>query len=175
MKIISTLAIVTLGSGLALFAQSPDKMHMKSADHKFAMEASQGGMAEVELGQLALKNADNQKVKDFGQKMVDDHSKAGDELKQLAMKDNITLPSAVSSKDQALITRLSSLHGAAFDKAYISAMVKDHETDIAEFEKEASHGQDSDLKEFASKTLPTLKSHLEMAKEAATAVGASTR
>jgi putative membrane protein len=142
-------------------------------DESFARSAGQGGMAEVKLGQLASEKAQNPKVKEFGQKMVGDHSKAGDELKSVAAKKNVTLPSDVTSKDQALAMRLSGLSGDAFDKAYISAMVKDHETDVAEFQKEADKGQDPDFKAFAGKTLPTLQEHLRMAREAASAVGAT--
>jgi putative membrane protein len=105
--------------------------------------------------------------------MVKDHGKAGDELKSIAGQKSISLPGEITTKDQALKTHLSSLSGDAFDKAYMSAMVKDHQTDIAEFEKEANSGTDSDLKSFASKTLPTLKEHLSLAKNTADSVGAS--
>jgi len=159
---ILTIAVLTAGSLSAATYGN---------DQQFAKKAAQGGDAEVQLGQLAVSKAENQKVKDFGQKMVDDHSKAGDKLKAIASKENITLPSGLAPKDQALLTRLSKLSGAAFDKAYMSAMVRDHETDIAEFQSEASNGTDSDLKDFASTTLPTLKEHLSLAKDAATAVG----
>jgi predicted outer membrane protein len=80
--------------------------------------------------------------------------------------------SKLTAKDQALVNRLSGLSGDAFDKAYIGAMVKEHETDIAEFEREANSGKDDDFKSFASKTLPTLKEHLQMAKDAASTIGA---
>jgi len=137
---------------------------MKSADATFAMKAAQGGMAEIKLGQLAVEKASNPGVKSFGQKMVDDHSKANDELKSVAAKDNMTLPATLSAKDQALYNKLSALSGPAFDKAYMKAMVKDHEEDIKEFQKEASKGTNPGIKNFASATLPTLQEHLELAK-----------
>jgi putative membrane protein len=150
--------------GIASAASNPDQT--------FVTKAAQGGAAEVKLGQLAASKGKNQKVKDFGQKMVDDHSKAGDELKGIAQKNGATVPGDITAKDNSLVNRLSGLSGDDFDKAYMSAMVKDHETDIAEFQREADKGGDADIKAFASKTLPTLRDHLQMAKDAASAVGA---
>jgi putative membrane protein len=141
---------------------------VSSADKKFAMEAAQGGLAEVELGHLAAQKGQNDKVKQFGQRMVDDHGKANDQLKTLAAKDNITLPTSINAKDQALKDKLSGLSGADFDKTYMQAMVKDHQKDINEFQKEANNGSNADLKAFAAQTLPTLQEHLRMAQEAQT-------
>ncbi len=166
MKRFATFALIIAGSAAGLAAAG-----IARSDQTFATKAAAGGMAEVQLGQLAVSKTTNQQVKDFGQKMVDDHSKANDELKSLAAQENISLPSKPSSKDQALMSRLSGLSGSAFDKAYMSAMVKDHEEDISEFQKEANSGADSGLKNFASKTLPTLKEHLRMAKQTAQAAG----
>jgi len=143
-----------------------------SADQQFMMKAAQGGLAEVEMGKLAKDHASSQNVKDFGQNMVDDHSKANDELKDLASKKNVTLPTDVDAKDKATMDRLSALNGAAFDKAYMRHMVSDHKKDISEFQKEASSGSDTDVKSWASKTLPTLQHHLQMAEDAAKAVNA---
>jgi len=97
--------------------------------------------------------------------MVDDHSKANDELKRVASQKGITVPSSVDRKERATIDRLSKLNGDAFDRAYMQDMVKDHQEDVAEFKKEASSGADSDVKAFASKTLPTLEEHLKMAED----------
>jgi len=141
-------------------------------DQSFATSAAQGGMAEVKLGHLASEKGQSSKVKNFGEQMVTDHSKANAELTSIVQKKGITVPTDLSSKDQALMTRLSSLSGDAFDKAYMSAMVNDHEKDIAEFQKEADSGRDPDLKSFAGKTLPTLQEHLRMAKDAAATVDA---
>ncbi len=188
MKTLNIVSI-TLLAGMALLAQdstgkmdSASKMGKMGAskmgsmqDQKFAKNAAAGGMAEVQLGQLALTKAENQKVKDFGQKMVDDHTKANDDLKAVAAQKNMTLPTTVMPKDQALMDKLSKMSGASFDKAYMSAMMKDHQKDISDFQQEANSGQDSDLKAFAAKTLPTLKSHMDMAKDASSAVGASAR
>ncbi|MCA1609562.1 MAG: DUF4142 domain-containing protein [Acidobacteria bacterium] len=134
----------------------------KSADSKFVMDAAKGGMAEVEMGRMAADKASNADVKQFGQKMVDDHSKAIDELKQVATAKGMTLPSAVDPAHKAAMDKMAKLSGAAFDKAYVADMVKDHKKDVADFKKEASSGKDPDVKAFASKTLPTLQEHLKM-------------
>jgi putative membrane protein len=136
-----------------------------AGDSHFAREAAQGGMAEVKLGQLAQDKGSNDTVKSFGKRMVDDHSKANDKLKDVASKENMTLPTDVSSKDKATYDRLSKLSGAAFDRAYAKDMVKDHQTDVAAFQKEANGGKSDSLKSFASETLPTLQDHLKEAKQ----------
>jgi putative membrane protein len=141
------------------------------ADTHFAKEAAQGGMAEVKLGQLAQDKGSSDSVKSFGKRMVDDHSKAGDKLKDAASRESITLPTEISAKDQATYDRLSKLNGTAFDRAYARDMVKDHEADIAAFQKEANGGKDDSMKSFASDTLPTLQDHLKEAKEMMKAVG----
>jgi putative membrane protein len=138
---------------------------LDAADKHFMKEAAQGGMAEVQLGQLATQNAKSDEVKQFGQRMVDDHSKANDQLKQIAEQKGVTLPTDLSSKDKAEKDRLSKLQGEAFDRAYMQAMVTDHKKDVAEFKKEASNAKDSDVKNFASQTLPTLEDHLKQAQQ----------
>ena len=137
------------------------------ADHRFAMEAAEGGIMEVELGKLASQKAENPDVKSFAQRMVDDHGKANDELKSIASSKNITLPdeSTVKTKHKAMLDRMEKMSGAAFDKAYMADMVKDHNKDVAAFEREANGGKDAELKAFASKTLPTLKEHQKLAKD----------
>jgi putative membrane protein len=136
---------------------------MGSADQTFVTKAAHGGLAEVKLGTLATQKAANADVKAFGQQMVDDHSKANDELKQLASTKGITLPTDIDAKDQATYDRLSKLSGAEFDRAYMQHMVADHRTDVAEFRHESQRGEDSDVKAWAGKTLPTLEHHLQMA------------
>jgi putative membrane protein len=140
-------------------------------DADFAKEAAQGGMAEVKLGQLAEDKGTSDQVKAFGKRMVDDHSKAGDNLKAAATQSSITLPDGISAKDQALYDRLSKLSGTEFDQAYAKAMLHDHMHDIAAFRSESNNGKDANLKQFASTTLPTLQSHMKDARAMATAVG----
>ncbi len=129
---------------------------------KFANEAAQGGMAEVEMGRLAVAHATNPEVKQFGQRMVDDHIRANTEFMQLAGRKNMQLPREVSSEQKERMDKLSKRSGADFDKAYVDAMVEDHENDVKEFEEQSKNGTDADIKQFAAKTLPTLKQHLEM-------------
>jgi len=141
-------------------------------DQPFVTEAAQGGMSEVELGRLATKQAKSKAVKAFGQHMIGDHSKANDELKQLAAKKKWDLPNDVGAENKATMDRLSKLSGEAFDKAYMSDMVEDHVKDVSAFEKESKSAKDPDLKAWAGKTLPTLRHHLSMARETAAKVGA---
>lgn len=144
---------------------------MKTGDAAFASKAAQGGLAEVQLGKLAAEKASNADVKAFGQQMVDDHSKANDQLKSVAEKDNMTLPTAPNAKQQAMYTKLQALSGAAFDKAYVSGMVKDHEEDVKEFQKEANSGKNPDIKSFAAETLPIIQGHLAKIKSIQSKVG----
>lgn len=136
---------------------------LSASDEHFVKKAAEGGMAEVELGQLAQQKAESSDVKQFAQRMVDDHSKANDQLKQLAQQNGVTLPTSLSAKDQADKDRLSKLSGEQFDKAYMHHMVMDHKKDVAEFKKESTSAQDPSVKSFASQTLPTLQSHLQEA------------
>jgi len=133
------------------------------SDNEFAKIAAEGGLAEVKLGQLAEEKGSLQTVKDFGKRMVTDHSKADDGLKAAVSKDKIVLPSEMSAKDQAVYNRLSKLSGEAFDRAYARDMVRDHSADIAAFRHEANYGKDASIKGFASQTLPTLEDHLKQA------------
>ena len=121
---------------------------------------------EVELGKIAQEKSQNAKVKDFGAMMVTDHSKANDELKQLAMSKNVSLPDAPLPKHQDKIDRLKEKSGADFDKAYMDMMVSDHKEDIDEFQDAADEKNgDADVKAFASKTLPVLQAHLQAAEQ----------
>jgi putative membrane protein len=142
-----------------------------SPDTAFAQEAAIGGMAEVELGNLAKEKAASTDVKQFGERMVTDHSKANDELKQWAQQKNVTLPAELDAKHKALRDRLAKLSGAAFDKAYMREMVSDHQHDVAAFKKESTSGKDADLKAWAGKTLPTLQEHMKMAHDTASKIG----
>jgi putative membrane protein len=170
MKQLHTLLACAAAVLLPVFAQTQSANRLAKPDSDWAMKAAQGGMAEVKLGQLAAEKGTNQSVKDFGQTMVTDHTKANNELMRIAGTKGITLPSSLDSKDQSTYDKLSKLSGAEFDREYISDMIKDHKTDISEFEKESKSGGDADLKNFATTTLPTLKHHLEMAESAQTAV-----
>jgi putative membrane protein len=143
--------------------EQPGMTNMAAADRDFLMDAAMGGMLEVELGRLATQQGTSDAVKQFGQRMVDDHSKANEELMSLAQSKGITLPTTIDEKHKKDMTKLSGLSGAEFDREYSKMMLSDHRKDVSEFEKQSTRGTDADLKAFASKTLPTLQEHLRMA------------
>jgi putative membrane protein len=121
----------------------------------------------VALGSLAAQQGTNPDVKNFGTRMTNDHGKANDELKALATNKGLSLPTELDAEHKSKQDELSKKSGKDFDKAYMDDMVKDHEKDVAEFQKESTSAQDPDLKAWVTKTLPTLQDHLKMAKETA--------
>ncbi len=137
--------------------------NLSAADKDFVMKAAQGGMAEVQLGQTAQSKATDPDVQAFARKMVDDHSKANDELKQLATTKGLALPADLDAVHKKVVDEISGKSGKGFDKAYMSAMVNDHEKTVKLLQKESKSAQDADLKSWASKTLPTVEEHLNMA------------
>jgi len=157
-------------SGGANTASMQSAAKVSSADKSFVEKAAIGSMAEVQMGRLAQQKAGSDQVKQFGTRMVDDHSKANDDLKQVASHKGITLPSDLDAKHKNKMAKLEKLSGAQFDRAYMDDMVADHKEDVAEFQKQSSSGKDGDLKGFASKTLPTLQDHLKMAQSTQAAV-----
>jgi putative membrane protein len=130
-------------------------------DADWAVEAANGGMAEVEMGKLAQQKATNERLKNFGSMMVSDHSKAGDQLKQIATRKNITLPASLSDKEQKHLDELNKKSGKDFDKEYIDMMVDDHKKDVDKFKKGSNDLKDPDLKNFAAQTLPIIQMHLD--------------
>jgi putative membrane protein len=151
-----------LGTGAILRADD-----LSSQDKEFVATAASAGMLEVQLGQFAAQNASNGEVKKFGAHMVDDHSRANEELKTLAAEKSIEIPGDLSDKHKEVRDRLEKLSGGDFDKAYVAQMVEDHQKVVSAFEKEASDGGNDALKGFAQKTLPVLRHHLEMAQDLA--------
>jgi putative membrane protein len=142
-----------------------------SPDSSFFKNAAEGGMSEVELGQLAQTKASNPAVKDFGAMMVKDHSAANVKLKALAASERVSLPDSPSMMEKASRTKLNMLSGDSFDKSYIKGMIDDHKEDINEFQKEVSEGKDPQAKAFASATLPTLQMHLQKIQSIAVSAG----
>ena len=137
----------------------------KITDEQFVAKAASGGSTEVEAGKLALRNSQTNEVKTFAQRMVDDHSRANQQLLTLAGKKQIRVPKTIDPKHQAALDRLGRLNGSDFDKAYAEQMVKDHKETIELFEAESRDGKDVELKAFALQTLPILKSHQKMARD----------
>ena len=134
-----------------------------SADAPFIGTAAMDGLAEIEHGRLAARNASSPAVKQFAARMVDDHSKAGEELKKLAAQKEVTLATRLDDQHRSMQGKLAGLKGAAFDKAYVDHMVAAHLKAVALFQQQAKDGQDPDVKAWAAKTLPTLQEHLKMA------------
>lgn len=138
------------------------KMIMVGDDaKKFSKEAAEGGMMEVQLGKIAMKNSETQAIKDFGKMMVDDHTKINNDLKDLAAKKMVDLPSLVSDSQQKEIDKLTKETGKTFDKDYVSMMIKDHKDDINAFKKAEDKISDGDYKNFIANALPTLQKHLD--------------
>lgn len=141
-------------------------MMLNSMDKKFMMEAAMGGKAEVAMARLALERSSSDSVKQYAQKMIDDHTKAGEELMQVATMKGITLPMEPDAKHKAMLAKMQGMSGAEFDSMYIKmAGVKDHEKMEKLFMSESTKGKDADTKGFAAKTLPTVQEHLRMARE----------
>ncbi len=136
-------------------------MAVDEGDAKFAVDAANGGMAEVALGKLAEGKAVNAKVKEFAAMMIADHSKANDELMALAQSKNITLPQAVSTEKQSVMDNLTKKSGSEFDKAYVDQMIEDHKKTISMYEDASKNLKDADMKAFVDSKLPTVKAHLE--------------
>jgi len=156
---------LTSGSWAVLVHQDSVKDRNSMINERFAKEAAKAGLAEIKLGKLAEGKGSSETVKNFGSKMVADHSKAAEELAAAAKKENLTLPSELSPKDQATYDKLSNLSGAEFDRAYAREMVRDHQADLAAFQREANTGKDDAIKNVASQTVPMIQEHLNQAKE----------
>jgi len=160
--------VALIGAGMLLIATHA-RAEISSADQTFAAKAATGGQAEVVLGRIATEKASSQQVRQFGQQMVTDHSQANQELQAIAKQKNLTLPTKPDSATAATQQRLQASSGSAFDSAYARDMVQDHQQDVADFQKEATSGQDPELKAFAQKYLPILQHHLQMAQQINTA------
>lgn len=137
-----------------------------AVDGAFVNAAAVGGITEVKLGQLASSNGESASVKSFGQHMVEDHTKANDELAGIAKAKGVVPPALPDKAHQAIVNKFSGLKGAAFDKAYWKQMHADHVKTVALFERESAAGKDAEIKGFATRTLPTLNMHLQMVQDA---------
>lgn len=166
------LSLLSLGAAVAAFcvfttttaaAADENRGQLDSKDYKFATEAVRANTEEITLGQLAAQKASSTAVQQFAQRMVQDHTKANQQLTQIVSQKGATLPATTTTGEERESDRLAKLSGADFDKAYMSRMVKDHKKDVKEFQKAANDAQDPDIKNFAATTLPTLQEHLQMA------------
>lgn len=155
------LGLVTVAFGQDDKGKSKDKA---KGDAKFVQQAAMAGNAEVKMGQLAVEKATNDDVKKFAQQMIDDHTKANDELKTAAQQKNMDVPTDLG-KHQKDYDKLSAMSGSDFDKAYVDSQVKAHKEVVAMFQKQSEKGDDADLKAWAAQKLPTLQMHLQHAQD----------
>jgi len=168
-KAINDSTINTMNDSSNTMAPGGDTTHYSStplekADGHFVVNAADGGMTEVAASQLAQSSATDQRIKDFANMMVNDHTKAGDQLKKLAAAKNLVVPATISDKNQKNIDDLSKKTGTDFDKAYVNMMLKDHKKVVDMFKKEGDDAKDPDLKSWVNSTLPTLQMHLDSIK-----------
>jgi len=162
-----------LSSSLAIAAQSETHQQhgrLTEKDYRFVTEASQGGMFEVQTGELARQKGGMQAVRDFGERMVTDHGKANEQLKEIATRKGAVLESSMAHKQQSQLEDLRKTTGKDFDQAYVKDMVKDHRKDVKEFQNAAKDLSDPELRAFAQNTLPVLERHLRMAEDLEAAV-----
>ncbi len=158
--------ILTGVAAVALLAQPVlAQERLADVDRDFATEAAQGGLFEVRLGKLASQRSQTPEIQEFGQRMVDDHGRANDKLVEIVRQKDIDLPQTLFDDAQQTYEDFQERSGEDFDEAYIDEMVSDHEDDVDAFESYVEDGEDADLLSFAEQTLPTLKEHLELARQ----------
>ena len=157
------LTIAAFAAGVLGLAASHALAAPSADDNVLATKAAQGGIAEIQVGTLAQQNASSPQVKQFGQMLVTDHTKANQQLQQIAQEEGITLPVAPGTEDAQQSQKLQSLTGKDFDDQFVQNEVDDHKQAIAEFQKEAQSGSDPALKAFAQQTIPVLQKHLQAA------------
>ena len=133
----------------------------KAKDAEFLVNAASINMEEIQLGELAQQQAATQEIRDLGKMMVDDHKKCLSETQALAASKSITLPSSLTKEGQDDYDKLMKETGTDFDKKYANMMVDGHKDAISKFEKASTDAQDGDIRNFASKTLPQLRAHLD--------------
>ena len=156
--------LVVWGGMAAAQATATKPAARASAAHNFMVKAAQANMAEVELGKLAAEKGQSDEVKRYGQHMVDDHGKANKELQDLAQQEGATLPTYTDKAHQAAKARLEKLSGEAFDRAFATQMVKDHQLAVGLFRSQSRAGSDPEVKAWAAKMLPNLEEHLKQAR-----------
>jgi putative membrane protein len=139
--------------------------NLSAEDKTFVMKAAEGGMAEVRLGRTAQSKSQNADVQAFAKRMVDDHSKANDELKQLATTKGLALPTDLDTEHKKVVGEISGKSGKNFDRSYMNEMVGDHDRTLKALQDASTNAKDADIKNWASKTLPIVQEHLRMAKE----------
>lgn len=140
---------------------------LSSTDRQFMMKAAMMDMAEIQTGRLAVSQGASESVRQFGQRMIDDHTRTSQQLMQMASAAGFTPPQTLDAKHQAVAAKLARLTGAEFDRAYMKQMVKDHQEAVSLYQRQSTRGTMADLRSFASATLPALREHLTMARSMA--------
>lgn len=159
----ATAAAAFFATGTALAKDQAQANGPAKSDVREMKKLAQDNLAEIEAGKLALNKAEDPRVKDFAQKMVDDHTKLLDDLKKVAEAKNVELPTAPDAKHQRLMKKLQSASGTKFDREYMKAMVKDHRDTLKLVQRTAKGAKDADLKSAAQQASPEIQDHLKMA------------
>jgi putative membrane protein len=153
-------------------SSAPSAPNVSAADRRFVQMAAESGISEVQASQLAESKSESSAVKDFAARMISDHSKANQQLMQIAGTRNISIPSGPDTADTVTLQKLQALSGTQFNHWYIRTQVQDHVKAVALFKTEAANGMDPQLKQFAQQTLPILQMHLKMARNLSGHTGA---
>lgn len=143
----------------------------ETADQKFAADAAKDSMAEIQLGKLALNKSDNAQIREFANRMIQDHTKANTQLESIAKSGNVVLPSEPGKKLADPMDKLSGLSGKEFDRSYVRDMVRDHEEAVRMFQHYERGSTNAELRQFAQQTLPVLQEHLALAKKIESSIG----
>ena len=160
---LASVAVIALASSAWAQAPNPGPGSLGRGEAGFLTKAGEHGLAEVELGRLAQERGLREEVKSFGARMVADHGKANEELSRIAAAKRVELPTAPDKKHQRRLEDLRKQSGPDFDRAFMRRMVDDHREDVRDFERQAKNARDADVREFASRQVPVLRSHLESA------------
>jgi putative membrane protein len=171
-----TISIFAFLAAVLIGTASAQKLGI--LEKSFVEKAAKGNLAEVELGKLAQEKSSDSQVKDFGQQMVTDHSKANDELKPIADSAKVKWPDQLTGESKELYDRLQKLSGNKFDRLYIRSMVEDHKKDVREYKTQSKLVKDPQLKTYVDQTLPVIEQHLthaESVNKTATSSAASTK
>lgn len=171
----TTGSTATERSGSTASGEMTRSKTLSSSDRNFVKEAAEDGMYEIAIARVASEKATDPEVKAFASKLVDDHTKAHDQLRQIAESRNLALPSSLPAAKQRNVDRLSSASGSDFDRQFLQMIgVKGHKEDIAEFERASRRARDAEIREFAKSALPTLREHLSSAQRLTASVGRGT-
>jgi putative membrane protein len=167
---LSTVALVApTVPAPALADQAPvvgaPRAQLAKEDRQFFDDAAQGGLLEVKLGQLVVKQGATDEVKRFAQRMIDDHTKLNQRLADVGQKEGLSVPQDLDKKHEEKVDKLAQYSGTKLDQEYIGAMISDHEDDVKAFEKQVKEGKDPGLRQLAASALPTLNEHLALARQ----------